>query len=125
MNARALFDRRWRGFRVVDLLAVGCLFALVLGVYAFKAGAGRESAQIADVDHQIADERRQVRLLKAELAHLQSPARLERLSTAYLGLQPLPAGREAPLESLGELAHVQTPAPPVLVPAVAPVSPAR
>ena len=107
---RTLFDRRYRGFRVVDMAALGCLAVLVLGVYAFKAGAGRESAKISDVDAQIADERRHVRLLRAELAHLEQPARLERLSTTYLGLAPVAAAREAPVDSLAELARRAGPA---------------
>ena len=105
--ARALFERRVRGFRVVHLAAVGCLATLVLGVYGFKAGAGRESARISDVDAQIADERRHVRLLRAELAHLEQPARLQRLSSAYLGMGPAGGAREAPEESLSELARAQ------------------
>lgn len=107
---RALFERRVRGFRVVHLAAVGCLAVLVLGVYGFKAGAGRESARISDVDAQIADERRHLRLLRAELAHLEQPARLERLSAAYLGMAPAGGAREAPVESLSELARA-TPGP--------------
>ena len=109
---RTLFERRIRGFRIVELAAVGCLAVLVLGVYAFKAGAGRESAKISDVDKEIAEERRHVRLLRAELAHLEQPARLERLSTAYLGLSPVDAKREAPADALSELAR-QPAAPPV------------
>ncbi len=106
---RALFNRRLRGFRVVELAAVGCLVVLVLGVYAFKAGAGRETAHISDVDAQIADERRHVRVLKAELAHLEQPARLERLSAAYLGMAPAGGAHEAPVESLSEVARAQPP----------------
>ena len=105
-----LFSRRVRGFRVIELAALGCLAVLVLGVYAFKAGAGRESARIGDVDRQIADERRRVRLLRAEISHLEQPARLERLSAAYLGMAPVAAPREAPVDALAELAR-QTSAP--------------
>lgn len=115
-----LFSRRVRGFRVIELAALGCLAVLVLGVYAFKAGAGRESARIGDVDRQIADERRRVRLLRAEISHLEQPARLERLSSTYLGMAPLQAPREAPVDGLAELAH-QTSA----VPAAGPAHPAE
>lgn len=117
MSMTAVFDRRVRGFRVVDVGALTLLVTLVLGVYAFKASAGREGAQIVEVDRQIADERRAVRLLSAELAHLEQPARLERLSTAYLGLAPAQAKREAPVDSLAELAHQAPAAAPVAPPA--------
>ena len=121
-----LFARRVRGFRVVDLWALGFLVVLALGVYAFKADAGREGAKIKDVDFAIAEQSRQVRLLKAEIAHLEQPTRLERLSGGYLGLQPADARREAPVEGLSELAHRLEPArPPSPVPAVPPVASAE
>ena len=108
-----IFNRRFKGFRVVELAAVACLAVLILGVYAFKAGAGRESAQIGDVEQRIAEEGRRVRLLRAELSHLETPERLTRLSTDYLGLAPADAKREAPVDSLPELSkHVAAaPAP--------------
>lgn len=121
-----LFDRRYRGFRLVELVAVGVLCVLVLGVYAFKADAGRESARIADVDRQVQEETRRVRLLKADLARLEQPARLELLSSTYLGLAPADARREAPADSLADLARQTAPAPAASVaPAPAAPSPAE
>jgi len=99
-----IFGQRIRGFRVVDLLALTILLALAFGVYAFKTLAGRESADIADVQHQIVDEQKRVRLLKAEIAHLEDPSRIERLSTQYLGLKPVDAKREAAAEALPQIA---------------------
>ena len=99
-----VFARRLRGFRLVDLVAFGCLAVLATGVHLAKAAAGREGAAIADVDRQIGEERRRVRLLRAELAHLEQPARLERLS-GLLGLAPAQAAREAPVEALPDLAR--------------------
>lgn len=101
---RRVFERRLRGFRLVDLVALGLLLVLATGVYLAKAGAGREAARVAEVDDQIADEARKLRLLRAEVAHLETPARLERLS-AYVGLQPSQAKQEAPVEALGDLMH--------------------
>ena len=43
----SLFERRVRGFRLVDVVAFGLLAALVLGVYLAKTMAGRERAEIA------------------------------------------------------------------------------
>ena len=106
-----LFNRRFKGFRVIELGALACLAVLIGGVYAFKAGAGREGAQIADVERQTAEEARHVRLLKAELAHLETPERLTRLSTDYLGLAPEDAKREAPVDSLPELSKHLASAP--------------
>lgn len=101
-----IFARRLRGFRLVDLVALGCLAVLATGVYLAKAGAGREAAAIAEVDGRIDAERRRVRLLRVELAHLEQPQRLERLS-AYLGMAPAKAEREAPVAALSDLAHAE------------------
>lgn len=101
----ALFERRIRGFRVVDISAGALLVVLVLAVYATKTAAGREGANLTGVEKQIAQERRALRLLKAELAHLEDPSRLQRLSSSYLNLQPVAPAREAPADSLVEVAR--------------------
>lgn len=100
-----ILSARYRGFRIVDLTAVGLLTVLVLAVYFFKANAGSESAKIADVDRQIAAEQRHVRLLSAELSYLERPDRLESLSAQYLNLGPLSGKREISAESLAEVAR--------------------
>ncbi len=100
-----LFRKRIRGFRLAELAAFGFLSVLVLGVYFSKAHAGGETAKISDVDQQISDEQRRVRLLNAELAHLEEPARIERLSQQYLGLSAVDAKREATPTSLMEIAR--------------------
>ena len=96
-----LFAQRVRGFRVIEVGGFACLIALVLGVYLFKGMAGAEGSQIADTTRQIAAEQVRVRALKADLAKLEAPVRLERLSTQYLGLQPVSAKKEAAPEALG------------------------
>jgi hypothetical protein len=124
---KAVFDRRLRGFRVVELAGVTCLTVLVLGVYFFKAGAGAEGAQIADTSKQILEEQRRVRALRAELARLETPARLEKLSRTYLGLAPVSPRKEADLASVGVLAAMAAshpaPAPPASPKTAAPGAP--
>jgi hypothetical protein len=114
-----LFERRLRGFRVVDLAAFACFVTLALVVYAVKADAGREAAALNTVEDSIAEETQRVRLLKAEIAHLEQPDRLERLSVAVLRLSPADPRREAAVDGLGEIAHrvepVRPPAPPAPV----------
>ena len=102
-----LFDHRVRGFRAIELGGFACLIALVLGVYLFKGMAGAEGAQIADTTRQITSEQLRVRALRAELARLEAPERLEKLSTQYLGLQPVSAKKETAPENLAIAA--QTP----------------
>ena len=105
----SLIDRRVRGFRLVDIVAMGLLASIILGVYLAKTVAGRERAEIAKVSRQIDMERERIRLLHAEVAFLEQPARIERLSTAYLGLAPIPVNREAAADDLAGLAKRETP----------------
>jgi hypothetical protein len=112
MTFNALFNRRLRGFRVVHLVATAVLAGLVLSVYLTKASAGREAAAIATINREIAKESRRLRLLKAEIAHLEQPERLEDLSRRYLSLEPIPAQRETLPDGLAEVARQTTTAPP-------------
>lgn len=105
MNLKALFDRRIKGFRAVEVAACGCLIVLVLGVYLAKTAGGREGAEIVQINQDIRGEERRLRLLRAELAHLQRPERIEQLASAYLGMAPAAAKREVQPEGLSEVAH--------------------
>ncbi|MEY4249276.1 MAG: hypothetical protein RJA87_909 [Pseudomonadota bacterium] len=115
-----LFTRRFRGFRVVELGGLAFFIVLALGVYMVKAGAGRDRAQIARIERQISVEQTRLRLLRAEVAHLEQPERIERLAAAYLGMGPTSPKNEATIETLG-LVALKAPLPtptaaPVLVP---------
>ena len=112
-----LLTRRVRGFRLVDLIALGLLTALIFGVYLAKTIAGRERTEIAKVERQIDMEKSRIRLLQAEVSHLEQPARIERLSEAYLGLAPVTFKREISSEALPYIAGkpVELPKAPVEV----------
>ena len=127
MSLAFLFEKRFRGFRVVEIVAFLCLTTLVLGVYFTKAHAGHETAEITDVDQQIADIQRRVRLLHAELAHLETPSRIEALSEQYLNLAPISAKHETPETGLMEVARqAAEPAPgPGKAAAPKPAAPAK
>jgi cell division protein FtsL len=99
-----VFSRRLRGFRVVDLLALAVLLALALGSYAFKTFAGAQSADTAGVQSQIVQEQKRIRLLQAEIAHLEDPGRVERLATQYLGMTPVDPKQEITAEALPQVA---------------------
>lgn len=98
-------NHKVRGFRLVDLIAVPVLTLLILGVYLAKTVAGGERAKIATVERQIAAEKARIRLLQAEVTHLEQPARIERLSETYLGLAPVSEKRVANLEDLPQVAQ--------------------
>jgi hypothetical protein len=115
----ALFTRRFRGIRLVNLWGAGLLLVLVVALYLLKTFAGGERADIASTEMQIADEQRKIRLLHAELAYLEQPARIERLSEAYLGMKPASGKRETTVEGIGQIARAPAPTP-----ASAPAAPA-
>lgn len=100
-----IFTRKIRGFRLLDLIGVSLLVVIILGVYLAKTMAGRERAEIAAIEKQIGAEKARIRMLQAEVAHLEQPGRIERLSVAYLNMAPVPAVREATPDQLIELAR--------------------
>jgi hypothetical protein len=109
MSLFSIFGRKVRGFRVIEVLGLGLLIAVVLTVYLGKTFAGKERNQIADVEQQIGQEQDRVRLLKAEVAYLEQPSRLERLSSQVLGLAPVAPKHETTLEGLSALGHPVAP----------------
>jgi cell division protein FtsL len=109
MILASVFNRRLRGFRVIDLLALGLVGVLALGSYVFTTFAGAQSARIAAVQVQIDDEDKRIHLLKAEIAHLEDPSRIERLSTQYLGLQPVDPKHDITPDALSQVASAPTP----------------
>jgi len=104
------FARRVRGFRVVDLALLTLLVSVIVGVYLAKTFAGRERSEIAKIERKIDGERARIRLLNAEVAHLEQPGRIERLSSTYLGLKPVSAKNEASVDQLALLARNGAPA---------------
>lgn len=99
------FKQRFFGVRIFEVAAFACVLALAFGVYLAKTAAGRERSQIANTDRLIAEEQRKLKLLRAEVAHLEQPERLGRLSQQHLGLQAGDGTREALPETLPEIAR--------------------
>ena len=104
------FTRRIRGFKLIDLTLLALLVGVVFGVYLAKTFAGRERAEIAKIERKIGGEKARIRLLNAEVAHLEQPGRIERLSATYLGLKPVSATNEATVDQLATLARTGPPA---------------
>lgn len=105
MRPSSVFTSRLRGFRVLDLLALGVLFTLALGSYAFKTAAGAQDADAVGVQGQISQEEKRIRLLDAEISHLEAPGRIERLSRQYLGMAAADPKREITAEALPQVAR--------------------
>lgn len=103
MNGFAGFmGRTLRGVRLVEFAALLVMLVMALGVYMAKASAGRERADITQVQNQIDDEQKRLRLLQAEVAHLEEPTRLENLSEE-IGLGP--TKHEGTPDELGQIAR--------------------
>ena len=112
-------NHRVRGFRLLDLICLGVLTLLIVGVYLAKTIAGRERTEIARIDRQIEGEKARIRLLQAEVSHLEQPARIERLAQSYLGMVPPTMKHEISPDTLAEAALkpiVPAPAPAEVTP---------
>ena len=107
---QALFDWKVRGIRWIEIILLVVVAALVLSVYVAKAGAARESARISQLEREIAETRQRVRLLRAEAARLEQPARMEVLSRSA-GLAPVEMKHQADESALDSLVPLPEPAP--------------
>ena len=107
MSIGRMFDRRFRGFRVVNVFAAIVLVVLMVGVYLAKTRAAKDSAAIAKIERQMVSERNSIRMLKAEAARLENPERIEKLAVEYLAMAPSNAEREAAPAELAAVAAGQ------------------
>ncbi len=110
-----LYAWKIRGVRWIEIIGVLLVAAMVFSVYLAKAAAARESARISDLERQISDNGQRVRLLRAEVARLEQPNRLEALSRGA-GLGPVDVHRQATAGNLSNLAPIPEPRPVVVAP---------
>ena len=120
---RRVFDWKVRGVRWIEIIGLVLVAAMIFSVYLAKAAAANESAEIASLERQIRQNGQRVRLLRAEVARLEQPGRLEALSRVA-GLAPVDVHRQAAVTSLPELAPVPEPQPVVIVAPTPPAAPA-
>lgn len=113
----SFLEHRTRGFRTINIVFCALLMVTAVVVLLAKAYAGREVREIARTERAIAEQNKRIRVLKAEVAHLEQPERLQRLAKDILGMAPLAAAREGDISSLDALAAGRTPAPPIATPA--------
>jgi hypothetical protein len=115
-----LYDWKVRGIRWVEIIGVLLVGAMIFSVYLAKAAAAREGAEIADLERQITENGQRVRLLRAEVARLERPNRLEILSRGA-GLGPVDVHRQATEAALPTLAPIPEPPRPVVIVAPTPL----
>jgi cell division protein FtsB len=116
-----LFDWKVRGVRWIEIVGVALVAIMIVSVYAAKAAAARESSRIAQLEQDIRENGQRVRLLRAEVARLEQPARLEALSR-QIGMGPVDVRRQAEEGGLTTLKPTASAAKPA--PAPAPAAPA-
>ena len=63
--------------------------ALTVGLYYVKTRAQTAKKEAKRLERLISQEEASLRILKAEIAYLENPARLDELSNAQLGLEPV------------------------------------
>lgn len=112
---KRLFDWKIRGVRWVEIIGFVLVAAMIFSVYVAKAAAAREGGRISDIERQIAENSQRVRLLRAEVASLEQPARLEALSR-QAGLGPVDVRRQAEEGALTKLAPIPDPGPVIVEP---------
>ena len=117
-----LFDWTIRGVRWVEIIGAALVAVMIVSVYAAKAAAARESSRIAQLEQDIRENGQRVRLLRAEVARLEQPARLEALSR-QIGMAPVEVHRQATETQLPALKPVPAAPAPTPAPAVAATAP--
>ena len=78
---------------LLTLSAYG-LFSIKYRVYDLKR-------DVAEVNRQLADEKNEIHVLKAEWTYLTKPERLRELASKHLGLEPVSVAQIQPLEYQG------------------------
>jgi len=105
-----LFDWKVRGVRWIEIIGVALVAVMIVSVYVAKADAARESSRIAGLERDIRENGQRVRLLRAEVARLEQPARLEALSRE-IGMAPVDVHRQKDEAALPSLKPEDKPTP--------------
>lgn len=75
--------------------------ALTVGLYYVKTRAQTAKKEVKRLERLISQEEASLRVLKAEIAYLENPARLEELSNDHLGLEPVKVDNVISISSIG------------------------
>lgn len=86
------------GWTVLMLVGV----ALIVALYFVKTRASQARALVNNLEHTLEQEQAGVRMLNAEIAHLENPERLRELSNEHLDLHPTEAERTLTLKQAAQ-----------------------
>ncbi|NNE58641.1 MAG: hypothetical protein HKN36_11085 [Hellea sp.] len=87
MSVRSRHNQSVGGSIIFVLFLIGAV--LTLGLYYVKTNAQTAKAEAAQLQRLVSAELAAIKVLKAELAHLESPARLSELSASRLGFSSI------------------------------------
>ena len=73
--------------RALHILAGVLIVLLAVGLYKAKTDAAKAEAHVRDLQTQVEESEADLRALRAEIAHLETPARVESLAERHLGLE--------------------------------------
>lgn len=91
--------------RLLNLIAFIVAAALAVALYLAKTEAQGAQERLADLQAQLAEERRQINVLNVEVAHLEDPERMRALARRYLGYEPLDPTRQIEFSQLPMIAQ--------------------
>jgi hypothetical protein len=86
--------------RRVTLIAAIVMSICSFALYQTELGVRRQEKQLAEIDRQIDEHRRALRVLRAEWAYLSQPTRLQDLTFQHLDLMPVSGAQVAALDDL-------------------------
>lgn len=71
--------------RALQIAAGALIVVLAIGLYKAKTDASRTETHVRELQSQIDEREADLRALRAEIAHLESPARVEQMAEQHLG----------------------------------------
>ena len=88
--------------RFINSALVGAILVAAPFVYGLERQSRLADGRLAKIRGEIAEEREQIRRLRAEWSHLNTPARLEQLAVKHLQHQPSPVSQVIKLNEVAE-----------------------
>ena len=79
--------------RIVNIVALAITVMFAFGLYKLKYNTSISEDQLVQLQRDIAQEQRALRVLKAEWSYLNRPERIQALAAKHLELEPLDPGQ--------------------------------
>jgi len=86
----------------LHIIAAVLIIALAVGLYKAKTDAARTEAHVRDLQGQVEETESDMRALRAEIAHLESPSRVEDLAESHLAVSPGSAAAALPESAIAQ-----------------------